>query len=194
MNIKGVDVANVCKRRPLLMVCVVVCVILGAALYLRSGRVTEIEATLEDRSKLLRKLEANVKNAAQLEEQTEALREVNKRIREAALQEGELALNQQLFLRLEAETGVKLVDLRPQPVPPPAKNAKNAKSPSSGEFMPMRFSLSVTGTYQNLIAFMKRLESGESLAKIANASMAFSVDPKAEQIVSMSVVVIGIRK
>ena len=188
MSIEGKDIVKACKRQPLLAVCIALCLALGGSLYLRSGLLDETQALLDEQSKLQRKLAANVKNGTKLDEQTASLKKVNELIRSNALKEGDLAANQQLFLRLETETNVKLVDLRPLPIPPPAKGA-----PAKG-YVPMAFSLSVSGPYRNIMEFLKRLESGLTLAKVTQASAAFSSSPDAEQTLALTVEVLGVRQ
>lgn len=188
MSIEGKDIVNACKRHPISAICAIVCVGLGLALYFRADSISEIETALEESAKLQRKLSANVKNSVQLEAQTDVLRGVNEKLRAAALKEGDLVMHQQFFLQLESEAGVKLVDTRLSTIPPPAKGA------SPGGYVPMTFSLSATGTYQNLLRFLKILESGDNLARINSASAAFSENPEAEQTLAFSMDVLGLRK
>ncbi len=188
MSIEGKDVVNACKRHPILAVCAIVCAGLGLALYFRAGAIGEIEALLDERSKLQRKLSANVKNSVQMEAQTEVLRDVNQKLRAAALKEGELVMHQQFFLQLESDAGVKLVDTRLSSIPPLAKGA------APGGYVPMTFSLSATGTYQNLLKLLKNLEGGGNMVRINSASAAFSENPEAEQTLALSMDVLGLRK
>ncbi len=170
MSIEIKGVVNACKRRPVLCVCVFLALVLVAVAYFRKEAMADRQATLEERTKLLRKLSTNIKYADKLAQHTESLRQVNKVIADNSLKVGELALNQQIFLLLESETGVKLIDLRPLPVLPPAKG----EAPDA--YVPMGFALTISGQYRQLITFVKRLEQGPTLARIVSASIGESGD------------------
>jgi hypothetical protein len=186
MSIETKDVVNLLKRRPLISACVGVSLGLLALLYLRMDLIPSTTVTLEDRNRALAKLKTNIKNSVQLAEQTEALAAVNKVILDNAFREGELALNQQLFLRLETELGVRLIDLRALPVPAPAKGA------AAKGYVPMGFSLSVGGDYQQLITYLKRLESAPTLARLVSASIT-GPNPNS-QTINMNIEMLGLRR
>lgn len=187
MSLETKDIVAFWKRSPVLCSCIALTAVLLLSLYFRMGVREELEGKLTEQVKLRNKLAANVKYAAGLNEHTERLREVNAALTRTALKAGELALNQQFFLRLEAETGVKIIDLRPLAVPPPAKGA-----PSTG-YVPLGFSLSVSGNYTQLLKFITRIEKGQTLGKVRSASIA---EPEAagEQTVTLMVDLLGLRQ
>jgi hypothetical protein len=151
------------------------------------GSRDELEGKLSEQIKLRNKLTTNVKYATGLAEQTERLRVVNSALAGSALKSGELALNQQFFLRLEAETGVKIIDLRPLAVPPPPKNA----APSV--YLALGFSLSVSGDYPQLLRFITRIEKGQTLGRIRTASIAEPDAEGGEQIITLTADLLGLR-
>lgn len=186
MSLQTKDILNACKRRPLLCVCIALGLALLLVFYFRKDALGANQTALEERSKLLRKLKANATYAAHLDQHIKSLREINQAIGAQAMREGELAINQQLFLRLESETGVKLIDLRPQGTPAPAKGAK------AGGYVPMAFSLTIEGEYRQLIVFLKRLEQGPTLGRIVSASTGSSEN--AVLSISLNVELLGIRR
>ncbi len=186
MSLKGKNIINACKRRPLLCICIGAGLGLLLCFFLRMDLVGETKTALEERSKYLKKLKTNALYANQLEQQIKTLKEVNQTLADAALREGELAKNQQLFLRLEAETGVKLVDMRALPVPPPPKGA------GSNSYVPISFSLTVSGEYKQLITFLKRLDQGPTLSRVVNA--AISGTNTGPQTMSLGVELLGLRR
>ena len=186
MSLKSQNIVNACKRRPLLCVCIVAGLGLLLGWYFRLGLVGETETALADRSTYLKKLKTNAIYATGIDQQIKSLKDVNQTLADAALREGELAKNQQLFLRLEAETGVKLVDLRPQPIPPAPKGA------GSNSYVPIGFSITISGEYKQLITFMKRLDQGPTLGRIVNASI--SGTASGPQTMSLGVELLGLRR
>jgi len=165
MSIETKDLVSAAKRRPLLSVCVVVAVTLLLILYFRKDSISEAKIALEERDKVMRGLALNIKNAENLDQQTVVLRRVNTMIANSSLVVGDLALNQQVFLVLETEVGIKLLDIRPSTVRPLAKN----EAPDA--YVPMPFTLTVSGSYPNIIAFIRRLERGPVLGRITSLAM-----------------------
>lgn len=185
MSLETKDIVNFWKRSPVLCVCIVLFTALLLSLYFRIGARDELETSLADQTKLRNKLAANVKYGTGLTDQTERLRRVNALLASNTLKSGELALNQQFFLRLEADTGIKIVDLRPFPVPAPAKDA------AADAFVPLSFGLNVTGDYAQLMTFLKRLEQGPTLCRVRSASLSYSSTEA--QTLSLTVDLLGLR-
>ena len=185
MSIETKDVIAAFKRRPLLFVCGGLVFVLGVTAYFRQGVTDELHGSLVEREKELLRLTNNTKNSAQLDAQLGALRGANAKLAAGALRAGELARNQQLFYRLEAETGVKLLDLRQIPLPPPAKGA----APTTYSAIP--FSLTIKGDYSQLIDFLRRLDSGETLARVTTGSIARPAE--GAQTLSLGVEMLGFR-
>jgi Tfp pilus assembly protein PilO len=144
---------------------------------------SDLQVALEERSNLMRKLTTTVKNAAELEKHTEKLREVVDAITVSALTDGELAANQRLFLRLEADSGVKIIDLRPQGVVPAG---------AGSSFVFMNFSLSVSGDYRQIMLFLKKLEHGSTLSRIINTTL--SSNEQSGESAILSVDLLGVKK
>ena len=86
---------------------------------------------------------------------------------------GQLAINQQYFYRLESETGVKLLDLRQNPVPAAKLGAKN------GGYLGVPYNISIQGTFPQVIAFLRRLEHGRHFTRFNTVSIAKSVGSEA---------------
>lgn len=165
MSIETKDLVAACKRRPVVFICGAVIVVLGLLLYFRMDTLSAREEQLAEREKELLRLTNNVKFAAQLDAQLQQMRAANATIEAGALRPGELARNQQVFLRLEEETGVKLLDLRPSPVVVPAKNGPKT-------YVGIPFSLTIQGEYPQLLDFLQRLDRGPTLARVTSASLA----------------------
>jgi hypothetical protein len=185
MSLETKDVVAAVKRRPLVFTCCALSFALGLLLYFRLDVPSELETQLAEREKERTRLNNNVKFAVQLEAQLEALRGANEKIAAGTLRSGELPRNQQLFYELEAASGVKLVEFRQQPVPPPAKGAP------SGAYVGIPFSFTVEGDYAQIIDFLHRLDRVPALGRVTSAS--FGAPTEGVQKISLSVVLIGTR-
>lgn len=186
MSLQTQDLVAAVKRRPVLSTCVALSLVFAVVLYFRGSAPAELQARLAERVKELARLGNNVKFSAQLDTQLEALRAANAVIEQGALRVSELARNQQLFLRIEAESGVKLLDLRQLPT------QSTAGAPAAtGTYGPIPFSVNVSGDFPQLVDFLKRLENSATLSRLTSASTA---EPAEEgQTLSLTVELLGFR-
>lgn len=169
MSLETKDVVAAVKRRPLLVTCATVSLALALVLYFRMDVRDGLQSRLDEREKELMRLAGNTKFSAQMDTQLQALRKANAVIEAGALRAGELARNQQLFYRLEAESGVKLLDLRQLNPAVPAKGG-----PST--YVGLPFNLTIKGDYSQVLDFLQRLDHGATLCRVINASIARPVD------------------
>lgn len=181
MSLQTQDILNALKRRPLLCVCGALALGLGLTLYFRLGVGDEVQARLAEREKELQRVTSNTKFSAQLDTQLQALRKANATIEAGALRAGELARNQQLFYRLEADTGVKLLDLR----------QLNVSTAGKGTYVAIPFSLTIKGDYAQLLDFLQRLDRGATLSRVTSASIARPGEDT--QTLSLNVELLGFR-
>ena len=71
--------------------------------------------------------------------------------------------NQQFFFDLEKNTGVKLVELRPGSEILPAAR--------KGFYAALPYSLTVTGTYPQLLTIIRRLENGPQFVRVLSSKL-----------------------
>lgn len=152
----GADLVALLKKHPIGVICGVVSIACGAALYLRADNLTESQKTLEARSAEANKMATNVRNSAGLAEQVAEIQAQRKEFDGRLMKAGQLAVNLQYFYKLEAETEVKLVDVRQN------NFARNAKSP----FVSIPFMVSVQGSYAQVINFLSKLQNGRHFCRI----------------------------
>ena len=167
MSLETKDVAAWVKKRPLLTTCALLVAALGLALYFRLDVQTTLETQLAEREKELSRLTNNVKFSAQLDTQLEALRQANARIADGALREADRARNQQVFYRLESDSGVQLVDIRQLAIPAPARGGQAPKT-----FVSIPFNVTIRGDYEQIIGFLNRLDHGATLSRVSSAGVA----------------------
>lgn len=152
------------KKHPVSFAAGLLVVLLGAAIYFRGGLVPELQATLEEKSALGQKQQANLRFSAQLDEQLVTLEAAVAEINARAITPAALASNLQYFYRMEAEHGFKILDLRQGNLPAlPATRPNYIKVP---------FTLAVEGTYASLLALLRDLEQGRHFARVEIANLA----------------------
>jgi hypothetical protein len=138
--------------------------VMASALVFRHFDFAETQSAFDVSAAEGQKLEANIAYAGQLEEQLKALEEANKMIAGRLVNPSDLAINLQYFYKLEAETGVKLVDTRPIDSRAPAKAA------AKGQYTSVQYAVTLQGSYARTLTFLRRLENGASFCRIISGS------------------------
>lgn len=153
------------RKYPVLIVCIIVSLTLGIFLYTRSGLLEADQARLEQFSAETRRYRANIANAAQLQEQLDFLVRANLAVKDRTLIVGGLAQNLQYFYRLEAETGVKYLDLRP-----------GGKPAGKGLYVPVNQVVTITGSFGQVMKFLRTIEQGDYFCRVNSAVISGSAD------------------
>lgn len=155
----GADLLALIKKHPIAFACGLIALLCGVALYLRSDAVDEAQRLFEEKDKESQKIALNARHTTGLAEQVQEIQGDAKQLESRLLRAGNLANNLQFFYRLENETGVKLVDVRQNPPPPAKQNAPKTL------FIPVSFSLTLQGSYPQIWAFLRRIETGPHFAR-----------------------------
>lgn len=156
------------KKNPAPVVCGVIALAVGVALYFRSGALATAEQELAQKSAQAEKYALNIKNAAQLKDQLEMLVAANKKIESRLTRASQQGTNTQYFYKLAREADVKITSFN-QSTP----NTKNTKTAFTG----IGFSVSVQGELSQILNFLRQLESGTHYCRVLGASG--SISPKA---------------
>ena len=173
------------RKNPIAIGCAGLALLLGGAIYYRSGQMPDTEAELTQKSAEGERYAANLKNATQLQEHFDALVAANKAIDARIVRASQFAQNVRYFYKLESETGVKLVT-DPRVAPPLAK-----KDPKAA-YVSIPCSLAVQGTLPQLLGFLRRLESGTHYCRVLNVSLAGSADRNAPLSLSLNLELLGL--
>lgn len=168
------------KKHPFPTICGVLTVLLLGGYFFRQGAVPEAESSLQEKMSESRRLKANIANAASLKDHVATLEEANRKVEGRLMRAADLAKNQQYFYKIEAETGVKLTDLRP------GASLAKPKAPGAAKklYSSVPYTCGVQGTYEQLLAFLRRLEEGEHFQRITNASVSMGGSGSADDAAS----------
>ncbi|MDI1250990.1 MAG: hypothetical protein PSV13_19165 [Lacunisphaera sp.] len=144
------DLLVLIKKHPIGFACGVVCLACAALLYFRGGKTEEYRAEYDAKSTEATRILANVRNSEKLPTQVAEIQVLAKEMESRLVRSGQLAVNLQYFYKLEAETEVKLVDVR-QGNPPKGQKSLYAGIP---------FTVTVQGSFKQVLAFLQKLENG----------------------------------
>jgi hypothetical protein len=161
------DLVALCKKHPISSGCAALSLLLAAAAYLRQDEVPGAEAELSLKSADGDRVAINNKNAAQLREQSEALSAAQREIEARLVRPRNLGTNTQYFYKIEAETGVKILDLRQTSG---TNSGNTAKVAAKASYLPVGFSVSVQGNLNQVLDFLRQLEGGMHYARVLSAS------------------------
>lgn len=150
------------RGRPIVSATLALIVLLAAANYWlwrdRKGIEERLDASKQKGEFMLRALAGRGAVDANLA----ALREAVAQIDANLLDEQSMEVNLGYFYRFERTTRVRLVRLNQLSALPPQPGSK---------FKVVSFSLQVTGTYRNNMAFLRALETGPRLLRIRSSSL-----------------------
>ena len=153
------------KKNIVSSICAGLSVLLLGVYLFRRGGVSEFQSLIEAKTSESGALKTNVLNSASLKDHLEKLKSANQRVTGRLVKGGDLAKNQQYFYKMEADSGVKLMDLRP------AAASAAPKTPVKSEYSLVSYVCTVQGTYQQLLVFLGKLEGGEHFSRILSASV-----------------------
>jgi len=173
------------KKNPILILCVVAGLGLAVTIYARSGLGREQQMELDQKADEGKKYHANLANSIQLFDELQTLTEANLLVHERAIKPSDLATNLQYFYRIEAETGVKFVDLH-------QTDSGNSPSPTVKRgatiYTPVNYSMRVSGDFSQIIAFLKNLEHGAHFCRLNSMTAS---QPGGGMVVTLNVDLLG---
>jgi hypothetical protein len=154
------DLSANLKKHPIGVACALVSVACGILLYVRSSNIADSQRLNEERTAEANKMINNVRNSAGLAEQVAEVEGQRKELEGRLMKAGQLAVNLQYFYKLEAETEVKLVDVRQGNTP------RNAKT----QYIGVPFVVTIQGSFANVAGFLNRLQNGPHFCRINTAT------------------------
>lgn len=158
INISNDQLKAFLRKNPVSISCVALCAVLGGYAFYTSDDIPEAEAELQKQSETLERHTLNVTYSTHLRDQYDQLVAAGKAAEARMVRMTALADNQRLFYRLETKTGVKLLD--------PRQNTTSGKLAPNTTYMPISFEVSIQGTYDRCVNFLRELESGANYTRI----------------------------
>jgi hypothetical protein len=149
--------------------------VLAVAFILRHGKASDLQATLASKTDEARRQSLNIARHAQLDEQLTTLEEANREIGSRLVNPQDLATNLQYFYKLEAETGVKLLDTHP------AGSNSGKQQPFKAGYRTVQYGMTLEGSFNQVLVFLRRLEQGTIYCRIISAECAAKQEEPTEK-------------
>ena len=150
----------------------------GATIYTLSDRASDAEAE---------RLALNRKYSAQLKDHLDTITGFNSIIGSRMIRVSELGNNSQYFQQLRRDTGVVLVDFRQ------LTTASNLPKTLKTAFIPVAFSVSVTGGLSEILDFTRSLEAGTYYGRILSGTLSTGPGNRAGPLsLALSLEILGI--
>jgi len=154
------------KKYPVGTSAAALALLMTGALVMRHLELADAQAIYDDAAAEGQKLTVTISHAGQLDEQLKELEEANKAISARLVNPPDLAINLQYFYKLEADTGVKLLDTHPVDV------RGSAKSATKGSYTPVQYAITLHGGYIQTLTFLRKLEHGVFFCRVIGGSCA----------------------
>jgi hypothetical protein len=149
------------RKNPISFGCGALAFLRSVGIYLRSEALPDAEADMTQKSAAAERIASNLKYSTQLKEQADGLVAANTAIDARIIRASQLGANTQYFYKLEADTGVKLLDLR--------QVTASVAKPAKGSFSPVAFAVTVQGTFPQVIEFLRQVENGTHYCRVMTA-------------------------
>jgi hypothetical protein len=150
------------RRYPYCAVCVIVTVLCAGTSWFLWSNVADLQAVLEDRSKEGKGMLETLVGGSTQRQELAAVRDVARRIDDNLVGEANLAENHWYFYKIEGDTNARISGGLHQLNSPITDN--------SPMFRRVPYTMKVTGTFEQVGAFLLALETGPRLAKITSFS------------------------
>ncbi len=163
------DLVTLLKKHPISAVCLVIILGCAGTLYYRGDAIAASQAEYDAKAHEAAKMVNNVKASPGLAEQVAEIRELSKELEARLVRADQLAVNLQYFYKLEADHGVKLIDVR-------QNNLPVRRGPKT-IYTPVPFSLTLQGSYAQLVSFLGDLQNGRHLCRITSSNFSQAGGP-----------------
>jgi hypothetical protein len=161
------QIVSALRKYPVLSAAVFFCIPLAVICFYRADAIVDQQAELDVHLAEGNLFRANITNSHQLQQQVDFLVLANAAIAKRAFRSESLPLNLQYFYKLETDVGVKYLNLQPS-----GRAAGAVKKPVSGAFgVHLNYSVSVQGSFQQIITYLRCLEQGAYFCRINSASV-----------------------
>jgi hypothetical protein len=167
MSVNIQSLGGFVKKYPVPVACAILSLILIFVLYMRHGIIDQLKVELESVNKEVKRYSTNIGNASQVQDHYDFLVKANDAVKSRTLAANSLATNLQYFYRLESEIGIKYLDLRPG-------GRAASKVVSKQSYVPLNYIITIQGSFEQILTYLKHIEHGVYFARINTASAAGS--------------------
>ncbi len=160
---------HIVKKHLVVVGSLVVILVCGGLHILHLGKAETLKAEYDRLVKKRSSILLNLKNGATFAQDIQELNKILENIDSRLFDSKELAANYNYFFQIEAQTGVKLSNLQQFN---PSTAATNKKGDNKNKnYSSLRYELGVTGTFSQIMNFLRHVEGGLSLFRIDRISI-----------------------
>ena len=155
------------RRYPIPAVCMIVTLLSALAAWYYTGQNEDLEIVRRDRTKEGEAMLSDLVGGSTLRQELELVRATARRIEDNLVIESNLAENAFYFYKFEEQTKVRLPELHPFSSP---------NTDSSLLYRRVPYTMRVSGTYEQVTAFLFAIETGPRLANITGFNFSRRAD------------------
>lgn len=170
MNIKAN--LGVLKKHWIPSVSGLVILVCAGAYFLRSEQIQRLELDYDDLNVRMGRILANMRNSDGIDKDVTEAKRLLTDGTARLFTPSELAANQRYFYQLESSTGVQLTNLQQS-----LRTAEAAGGPrrpqrrqAASKYQELAYEVSLTGTYENVLKFLRELEDGRAFYRLDSFS------------------------
>lgn len=159
---------EIVKKNLIIAISGLVTVICMTVYVLHMDKKSDLDSEIEQIDIRISTMLRNITNSAGLEEDIEVVESQIEELDQRMFQSQELATNYNYFYNIEASTNVALNDLKQVEIVTSDSNPKKRKMPNPivDSYIKIRYHMKATGSYQDLVNFMRSLEGGPSFYRL----------------------------
>ncbi len=178
------------KQYPIAVGGGLVILILAVGIFLRKGKVPELEGELVTIEEQWKAIDFNNRQSTSFAEHMEKISAYGDEIQTRLMVREDKAINQQYFYGLEEDTGIAMNLLSQSDTLPPASPLPG--KPNLSLYSPIEFSVGVSGTFNQVLDFLNQLEHGNYFTRIEGFSCGNVQGPDMDSVqVSLKMDILG---
>lgn len=181
------------RKNYVIAICSAVVVVCLGVYFVRNDQITRLAADADDLSVRHSRILKNLKFASDIEADLEEIKRMDAEVNARLFAPEDLATNQRYFYQVESATGVEMSNIQQviKPLPDAKKDKKARKKAEMSPYQEILYDMSVTGTYLEVLSFVRAIEGGSAFAVVESVSITGAKntvgEPEVEMRLSVSV-------
>lgn len=181
------------RKNYVIAICSAVVVVCLGVYFVRNDQITRLAADADDLSVRHSRILKNLKFASDIEADLEEIKRMDAEVNARLFAPEDLATNQRYFYQVESATGVEMSNIQQviKPLPDAKRDKKARKKAEMSPYQEIIYDMSVTGTYLEVLSFVRAIEGGSAFAVVESVSITGAKnavgEPEVEMRLSVSV-------
>ncbi|MDQ8201660.1 hypothetical protein [Pelagicoccus sp. SDUM812003] len=161
------------KKNYVIAISGAVVVLCSVVFFIRDDQIRRRSADYDDLDIRRTRILKNMKYGVGLKDDLEEVKSMMKEAESRLFLPDDLAGNQRYFYQIERASGVTISNLQQiiKPIPTGKNSKQERKKAMKATFKPILYDMSVTGTYMDVLGFLREIEGGRAFATIDSFAM-----------------------